>query len=55
MKYLPSFLKLREIDLFLALYDLPFDEYYEFEKNFMNNRKINIENDMPFISVNFKL
>jgi Ser/Thr protein kinase RdoA (MazF antagonist) len=51
IKHLPKFLKLREYDLFLALYSLPLNEYYEYEKHFMNNRKQSIEMDLPFIDI----
>ena len=45
---LPLFLKLREFDLFFALNDLPENEYYDFEKEFMNGRRERIENGTPF-------
>ncbi|WDV48233.1 phosphotransferase [Clostridiaceae bacterium M8S5] len=50
-EYLPTFLKLREIDLYTELNKLPLSEYYAYEKYFMKNRKEKIENEIPFINI----
>ena len=48
MILLPLFAKLRELELYASLIELPVSEYSEHEKQFMVNRKDLIDNDVPF-------
>jgi Ser/Thr protein kinase RdoA (MazF antagonist) len=48
---LPLFLKRRELNLFVALSNLPVNEHYDFERRFMENRRTRIENEIPFVPV----
>ncbi len=51
MILLPLFTKLRELELYASLVELPTSEYYEHEKQFMVNRQHSIDNDIPFVEL----
>lgn len=47
---LPEFLKLRELELYVVIYrSCDMNNPGPWEQNYMNNRKTNIENDLPFL------
>jgi len=53
LSYIPTFLKLREFNLYLELIELDKGEYLNYEKAFMKNRKERLENGIPFVSFEF--
>lgn len=50
-KHIPLFLKLREFDLYYAIHEAGFAEQ---AKNFINGRQEKLENDIPYIDLNFE-
>lgn len=53
---LPDFLKLRELVLYIVIYrSCDMDNPGPWEQNYMNNRKYNIEQDVPFIGADLDL
>lgn len=56
IKLLPDFLKLRELELYVVIYrSCDMDNPGPWEQNYMNNRKYNIEHDIPFIGADLDL
>ena len=56
IKLLPDFLKLRELDLYVVIYrSCDMNNPGPWEQNYMNNRKYNIEHDVPFIGADLDL
>lgn len=54
LKQIPDFLKLQEILIYTIIHhDCDLNNLDEWCKNFMNNRRHNIENDIPFIDIDF--
>jgi Ser/Thr protein kinase RdoA (MazF antagonist) len=54
---IPHFLKLREIDLYAVIhrsYDVPSLKPHSWEAGYMNGRKERIENNVPYLALNFE-
>lgn len=50
---LPIFLKLREIILYVVIYRSEYPNFSEWGQNYINQYKSRIENNIPFVDVNF--
>jgi Ser/Thr protein kinase RdoA (MazF antagonist) len=54
LRQIPYFLKLREIDLYIVIHrSLDLDDLDPWCASFMDNRKYKIENDEPYLDMNF--